>query len=333
MLKSVTKEIVYKEAYFQTAPEKALQEMLIETRKQLRLASEREEKLGVDKDSSRLWNSTAQCGHLTCGMFHTYESGRSQLIIGISDDLEEYSLNSSEAPELPENLSKSKIKAEFNEGLLYFGVTDNHVAILQSFALRVRSFEEYLNWLLREKSAQLGKDNFLQLIDPPSKKRLKDRTLKPLQSVVISPSFETNSSNLLDSSTDPTNKRFSVQLRNWSLLRGLLSITGAELPEDLKLGSDYDSKHLQVNIELKWLNGKKDRAETPVLDTIMHAFQDIQNPPIRAIMVGGHEIKGEELRLRKPATIQANGKILVEDSVYREMLNFLVNLKKVGDIA
>src|SRR5450631_3691068 len=114
--------------------------MLLAARRKLKFAIQREQRHGVDNDSARVWNSTTKCGHLTCGMFHTYEHGRSQLILGVADDVEEYDVLSSLAPE------HKKKPSEFNEGLLFFGVTDNHVAVLQSFALRFGPFEEYLNW-------------------------------------------------------------------------------------------------------------------------------------------------------------------------------------------
>jgi hypothetical protein len=328
VIKPAQKDLVYKEATFLNAPGKTLQEMLLAARRKLKFAAQREQRHGTDNDSARVWNSTTKCGNLTCGMFHTYEHGRSQLILGVADDVEEYDVLSSLAPE------HKKKPSEFNEGLLFFGVTDNHVAVLQSFALRFGPFEEYLNWFLRDTAKEMDAENYLKLTDPPTKKRLKDRTLKPLHSVTITPSLHSSVGVSLGTKPEKTMKKLGMSLlpSDWKPLKAILSLAGAELPDELRLDNDFDPKHLQVSIELKWLNGDKGRAQTPVLDTIMHAFQDVENPPIRAVMVDGQEIKGEELRLRRPASIKVDGKIPVARSVYEEMVKFLVDLKKAGDI-
>ena len=123
-----------------------------------------------------------------------------------------------------------------------------------------------------------------------------------------------------------------VDKADWGWLREAMRQMGGEVPEELQLDSDFNPDRLQVNIELRWLGRDKDRDETPVLDTIMRAFRDIDDPPIKAVTATGEEISGNELRLKKPVSLQVDGKIPVPGDVFEQMQKYLTELLERGDI-
>lgn len=64
------------------------------------------------------------------------------------------------------------MRKEFIDSVLYFGVIDNHVAIIQSRSLTARTLESYLGWLLGEAAKALPANSALIL------KMLRTRQLK-----------------------------------------------------------------------------------------------------------------------------------------------------------
>lgn len=324
MILSRPKEILYKHAEFLKPTGRTLQQHLLAAREKLHLAKHREQKFGEHADLVRVWNKSVKRGLLQCGMFHSFEHGRSQLILAMQENVEEYPVVATEAPPIKE----SKL-TEFNEGLLFFGVYKNHVLILQSAALRFSSFEDYLNWLLQDAVDEIGKENRVGLHDPLPKK-LRSRDIPILKSVILTPSFHAEPAG----GAVERAKRIHMRLRpaDWKPIYDLIKNMGAEVPRELRLDGDFNPERIQVNIELKWLGRRKDRDQTPVLDTVLHAFRDVDNPPIRATTVDGQVFDGNELRLKKKVNLQVDGKIPVAGDVFERMSEYLAELQQRGDI-
>lgn len=327
---NVSKDILYKHANFLNPTNKTLQEHLLAARKTLRLARNREQKFGEDQDIVRVWNASVKRGLLACGMFHSWENGRSQLILAMKVDAEEYPVVAADPPP-----TKDAKHTEFNEGLLFFGVHKNHVLLLQSAALRIGAFEDYLNWLLQDAVDEIGKENRVELADPLPKK-LRDRDVPTLKSIILSPSIHAEPVQTTGRRPEGKQrvKEMRMQLRpaDWEPIRDLMRNMGADVPKELRLDGDFKPERLQVNIELKWLGRKKDRAETPMLDAVLRAFRDVDNPPIRATTVDGEILDGNDLRLKKTVNLKVDGKIPVAGDVFERMAEYLAELMKRGDI-
>lgn len=83
--------------------------------------------------------------------------------------------------------AKGAKETEFNEGLLFFGLHKNHALVLQSSALRVMAYNDYLNWLLQDATDELVKENRVELLTTlPGKLR---RAASPLKSIVLTPTM------------------------------------------------------------------------------------------------------------------------------------------------
>ncbi len=326
MIISRTKDLLYKHADFLKPTGKTLQQHLLNAREKLRLAKDREQKFGDDADLVRVWNRGLKRGLLACGMFHSFEHGRSQLVLAMQDNAEEYPILAAESPATKE----SKV-TEFNEGLLFFGVYKNHVLLLQSAALKLGAFEDYLNWLLQDAVDEIGKHNRLGLRDPLPKK-LKSRDVSTLKSVILSPTLHVEP--VGTAAKGARTKELHMRLRptDWKPIYELIKNMGADVPKELRLDSDFKPERVQVNIELKWLGRKKDRDQTPLLDTVLNAFRDVDDPPIRATTVDGEVFDGNDLRLKKKVNLQVDGKIPVAGDVFERMAEYLAELQERGDI-
>ncbi len=322
------KDLLYHRAVFLIPTEKTLQEHVDSAWKKLGFASQRAQKIGGDEDNVRLWNKRHDRGLLLCGMFHSYEIGRSQLVIQVQEEVVEYPIVATDPPDV-----KGAKETEFNEGLLFFGFHKNHTLVLQSAALRVGALSDYLNWLLQDATDEIGKNNRVEL--QPTLSRAIDREASPLKSIVLSPSIHAAPVTSTRSSTlQAPIKEVSMRVdkADWGWLRAAMQQMGGDVPRELRLDSDFNPDRVQVNIELRWLGRDKDRAETPVLDSILRAFRDVDNPPIKAVTANGEEIDGNTLRLRKPVSINVDGKVPVPGDVFEQMQKYLTELLERGDI-
>jgi hypothetical protein len=222
-----------------------------------------------------------------------------------------------------------------NEGLLFFGVHGNHVILLQSSALRRLALEEYLNWLLQDACGEMAKDNRLELVDRIPKKHRKNGKESPIQSIVLVPPFQTSPGRPSGTrDVDAVREmRVRVGAKTWSWIREAMSSMGAEMPSDLDLDADFNPERVHIEIQLSWRGRDKERAETPVLDQVLRAFRDVDDPPIVARTASGKEIKGDELRLKKlRVPIEHDGRNPLAASVFEQMQKYLTELLDSGDI-
>jgi hypothetical protein len=325
------KEIRYQHARFLKEPGKTLQQHLDAARTRLKFASQRAQKLSEDEDNVRLWNKRSARGLLTCGMFHSYERGRSQLVIEMQESAEEYRLEAADPPKAKGKNSKT----EFNEGLLFFGVHKNHVLLLQSSILRQSAFDDYVNWLLQDATDEIAKDNRIELQDTLPKK-LRERNVPPLKSIIFTPPLHAEPARGTEAHGDARTQVRDLSLRlgqhDWSWMRSMLEGMGADVPQNLRLDGDFKPENVQVEIHLRWKGRDKNRAETPVLDTILRAFRDVDDPPIKAVTASGAEIRGNELRLKKKVQIAVDGKIPLASDVFAQMQAYMTELLASGEI-
>ena len=325
------KVILYKRATFLAPTGKTLQDHVKDARRVLTLASQRALKDGEGDEHVRIWNSRADRGLTTCGMFHSYEAGKSQMILDVADGAEEYSVVAA-AP----SSAKGLAHPEFNEGLLFFGIYQNHVLVVQSPALRVTAFEAYLNWFLQDATTELGTNNRLQLSDPTPQRITRDRKIDPLKSLTLTPQLHAELSGDLAHINPPREKvkdlRVVLNPTEWHPIRDLLRSMGGDVPDDLKLDGDFNPARVQVKIELKWLGRNKDRVETPLLDAVLYAFRDVDNPPIKGTTVSGETIEGDGFRLKRVEFFQVDGKNPLPGDVYEKMSKYLAELLERGDI-
>jgi hypothetical protein len=328
-----TKELIYKRAEFAAKTGKTLQQHLNAAWDTLKFAGPRQQKLGHDGEDVRLWNRKVKRGLLTCGMFHSWEHGRSQLVISVTENVSEYQIVATEPPK------KAGVKeSEYNEGLLFFGVHNNHVLIVQSASLRVSALNDYLNWLLQDATSEMAKENRLELMDQTPKQI--GGTSRALKSIILSPSVPAGIDEaaaevpLKAHGKRPPTKEVKIKLggSQWGWLRDVLRGMKATVPDDLEFGDEFNADRLQIEIELKWKGRDKDRVETPLLDTVMRAFQDVDHPPIRAVTATGDRIEGHELRLKKFESFEVDGRIPVAGDVFEKMQKYLTELLARGDI-
>ena len=135
------KTLHYKRAKFIGTPEnRTLAALLTAALGTSKFPMGRLERLGESNDSVRVINRCRQIGGLTVGQFLDYTEGGAQAVLKLDPKAIELAI---------EELSPAKTK-QFLEGVLTFGIRENHVILIQTKGLRAGHLENHLNWLLRE---------------------------------------------------------------------------------------------------------------------------------------------------------------------------------------
>jgi len=328
-IRKVKKELFYKEAVFLNPPgNSTLQDLIRLSRTKHSDAHEREFDVS---GNTLIWNNHTLRKDLDLGMLHSFEKGRSQLLLATSSAVKEYQVM--ETP--PPAPRKKGEKFEFNEGLLFFAVHKNHVIVLQSASLKISKLTDYLNWLIR-KAGHYTDANKVELQDP-TPKNLRETGAPPLKSIRITSPFNVETEPAADASVSKKRQKkedikVKVGKKTWDPIRAFLESVGAKLPDHLNFDGNFNPSLVELSIELKWKGRKKDRDQTPVLDTILHSFQDVDDPPVEAVTATGSTIKGNDLRTRKEVFVDVQGKIPVYTNVYEHMQDYLAELLKSGDL-
>lgn len=111
----------------------------------------RQEKITPSDENSgyRFLNKSDTYKTILFGQLVLFEKDKSQSLLELSDNVKFYDINSITSNDIIiDGDKRSDKKREFVDSILYFGVLNNHVMIVQSTSLRARELEAHLNWLI-----------------------------------------------------------------------------------------------------------------------------------------------------------------------------------------
>lgn len=134
------KTLYYKRAYLVGAQtlKPTLASYLESALQKRALPMDRAERLGDSQDNVRVIARCYKLGTMICGRFLDFTEGGFQAVLDVDPNLDD----------IPVKFLAPKQKEQFLEGVLTFGVRENHVILIQSKGLRIRHLESHLNWFL-----------------------------------------------------------------------------------------------------------------------------------------------------------------------------------------
>jgi hypothetical protein len=237
-------------------------------------AKQRREVLNPDDESCRLINHHKDYNGMLFGQLIFFEPGRSQVLITLDDDAEYYEIDSITPDSIDKENNKIKdeklkIRREFIDSMLYFGVLDNHVVLVQSASLRARELEAHLAWLLGTCAEVIDRNSALILQDKPSEETLTKIEKTPVKTVHLGTPVESRiqESNLIDNTTERHSEKsgFAKKVKWIPCGMGanvIQAALGADWFDRLDLDSSLDEANLQVTLEITYLrkttsNGQK----------------------------------------------------------------------------
>jgi len=342
------KAIHYKRAVI-TNSQLTLQDLLeaaFDSRGKAAKAQQRREILNPDDESCRLINHYKNYGGMLFGQLIFFEPGRSQVLITLDDDAQFYKIDSitpdlideKNADEGKAEEEKLKHRREFIDSMLYFGVLDNHVVIVQSPSLRARELEAHLAWLLCVCTEIMDINSALILQDKPSEETITRIEKSPVKSVHIGTpveSYALENNNTDKQETIDTEKIGFAKKIKWIPCGMGADVIQAALGSDwfnkLDLDSSLDEANLQVTLEITYLRKTTGNGQR-MLDNIATSLRHIDEADVKINLHGGGTIKGGDLKLTGSVSVKTNNGLVDETDLYHQLHLWIVTKVRTKEI-
>ncbi|GAB2507301.1 hypothetical protein [Microbulbifer agarilyticus] len=301
-------------------------------------ASARSEQPNPDGDSFRLINHHKEYGDMLFGQLVYFEEGAAQPFLSMDDKATHYDIGALTSKELPKGKGEKGGKAnpevlerrkEFLNSILYFGVWENHMVVIQSAALKFRELETHLGWLLVNQ-VELT-DGPIILHDKPSTRVIETLERKPAKLVKIGAPVILKGESAQSESASPaaiTTDEVSVKK-----LRYTPSSTGAKVLRDLLPGifekndlkDALDDANLKVSLEVTY-SRKTSKSGQAVLDSISTSLRHLDDSDVRIELKDGGTINGQDLKLSGRVSVSTLPSGLIdENSLFQQMHAWLKN--------
>lgn len=236
------------------------------------------------------------------GQLISIESGKVQNFLKFDDNSNAYTINPIDLNNLDkEELESEKVlRREFVDSLLYFGVIDNHVAVLQSSALKARQLEAYLNWFLGSSCCNILPDNtpviLSDAIDETMKEKIERSPAKEIKvgTPIISQPLQTSQLTTV-ANAEVAKVRHTLDAQDTGLIKRFfgLNLNGKEFSDSL------EGSNLSLELTLKFKNSTTKTGQD-LIDQIASSLRHIDPEDYSIRLSDKSIIKGGELIVAGP---------------------------------
>lgn len=250
-----------------------------------------------------------------------YSGGVNKQILTIDSNADEVDVEQIAPPP-----SQDGRRREFLESILYYGVQDNHVVLLQSMALKSREFEEYLNWLLM-KAGLISEENsvFLNNYAPKiTNEKLDQATVK---SVKIGTPLYSTFEEVQNNKTVTSKKRFRPIGEGLDILK----LIAPNRLDDLLLEEMQEDSNLEVFVEVTYKR-QTDNDSQDLLNKLTQALRHVGEDDIKIELKGAGTIVGSELQIKSFKNIEVINGVVKPQSVFENMHEWLAANLEMGFI-
>lgn len=283
----------------------------------------RREKLDKDGLNQRFIIGSRTSNGLRVGMLIRYTRGNNQAIVADVDD--DTNVKDIQLEQLAPPPSEPGKRREFLEGILYFGIRDNHVILVQSNALQAKHLSDHLNWLLGKAPLADEEPNYLRLIHRP-KASLRDKTVSGVKSIVFQQSLQfTPEQKALTESVSQSREivlSSGAEGRANSILNSFLSTFGVKTVD---FSDALETGDVEVKLEILYKKpGKRDGRQ--MLDGVVAALGDGLDEHVTLTVPGIGSVRGDQVKIHQSFTVPAPGGLADPATVFKTMHEWLENL-------
>jgi hypothetical protein len=330
---NVTKTAGYRRCVILPKQRQNLQQLVNAALLNLQTAEARTEPLDAQSTAVRVIGKHNTVNNILCGYLSTWERGKSQPVI--TDDPQARSLSLGAVP--PPQLAKGGKKQEYIPGVLYFAILENHLAIVQTAAMRGSSLEAHLAWLLKSRTSSLPATTSLVLSDDAqkaTKERIRKSHVKsiafgqPLMAEFVS-ATSVPRDKADDKATKEERKRFKPVGPFFELIKQYFD---EERFEKLGLNDVFDG-NLEVWIELRYPKRKRSPAGDTVklMDNLGIGLRDIEGDQVTLQLADGHKVSGSELKISGTISVPGSSNGLPdEDKAWEALADWLAGQIRNG---
>lgn len=277
-------------------------------------AANRQQFISATKDDFILINHASSHQSMFFGELIIVESGKAQAVLRIDgDDAPEFSIKTYLTEDLPDDDEEDigeTVRKEFIDSVLYFGVIDNHVAIIQSRSLTARTLESYLGWLLGEAAKVLPQNSALILKDSPNPAIKKKLESTPAKSIAISSGIGSCEVQPIHHIEQNLPAKIDYKIED-NVVDVLKTAFGVDL-DKLKLEDSLEDANLKLKLTLTY-NRRTSKSGQKVIDSVASSMR--HNDDYVITLEDGTRVTADNLKM--------SGKIPVEtinDKIYNEGL-------------
>ncbi|EPK1583988.1 hypothetical protein JIN21_003492, partial [Acinetobacter baumannii] len=291
----------------------------------------RQQFVSATKDDFILINHASSHQSMFFGELIIVESGKAQAVLKIdSDDATEFPIKTYLTDDLPDDEdgvdATEVVRKEFIDSVLYFGVIDNHVAIIQSRSLTARTLESYLGWLLGEAAKALPENSALILKDAPNPTVKQKLESTPAKTISISSgigSTELQPVHTVESSI-PAKIDYKIEDNVVDVLK---SAFGVDL-ENLKLEDGLDDANLKLKLTLTY-NRKTSKSGQKVIDTVASSMR--HNDDYVITLEDGTKVTADNLKMSGKISVETINNKVYNDGLKVQLYNWMTTNINFGD--
>lgn len=246
-----------------------------------------------------------------------YAPDQNKQVLALDENADELDIRQLSPPP-----GRDGLKNQFLESILYYGVRENHIILLQSVAMRARDFEAYLNWLLRQ--AGIFDDNnavFLNNYAPQVTRETLEHS--EVKSVRIGTAL--TDATLYESPSDVTRTRFRAFGEGIEVLRTIMP----ERMKDLTWADLSASNNLEVFVEVTYKR-QTDSSSQATLNKIASALRHVSDDDIRIELKGGTTVVGSQLQVKNYISVDTYGSVVDPVDLFGKMSDWLVQILEDG---
>lgn len=332
--KRINKSVIYKRAEFHTAiPGQSLKTMIDKALRKRATIGERKSNVADDDQPifHLLGQSQSEPKGFLFGVFMAYTPGTDPLFLVDDEQASNITLEKLKAPKMNDGKRR-----EVLESIMYFGVFDNHLVLVQSQALKAPQLEIYLQWLLHQAAALPG-DNTVRLIDKPSKavreKMQKARGVRAIKlgsevmPASVMPAIAAKGKGSQTKSVSVTANQSVGGGSALEALKSLLNpVEAAKINFDQLVGSN-----IELTVTLRYNRTTTDDGQK-LMDTLGSAFRHSDGVETELELIGGGSIKGSELKLDGTIRVSSYDGQLSASEVFEGMRQWLLSKVSSDDL-
>lgn len=327
MAKKLTRrrKVYYKSVVMPSAKNN-LQELLqlaLQEGSTLYLAKNRHQLINSSSKDFILLNHHTTYNGMLFGQLVFVEYDVTKTFLTIDETTQEYSIEPFDINKIQSKTKDSKteeLKNQFINSILYFGVFENHLVLMQSPSLKANHLEDYLKWLL-SLAGLFEATEFLSLSDKVNEESQKILKKNPAKCLQIGANLESkptpNSNNMV---TEAKSASFNVIGSGMDILKRLI---GADKLEGLKLKDNLDSSNLKMYVVMTY-NNKTTESGQKVMDTVATALRHMPDDDYQIVLKNGGTIKAGELRISKELTLDTLNGVINESNLWSQMHTWLM---------
>lgn len=309
------KQLHYRTAEFLNPSGRSLQDLVEDALQRLAMIKERKQPLNDASQEDEKWyrfiNTHRSAMGMEFGALVLLAPGQNKLLIETDEDKDEAELSHITAPD----------DKEFLESILFYGIKNNHVILLQSISMKARDLEGYLNWLLIE-TGLIDNENMVFLNNFAPREVYENLEHNDIKSVRVGSDLTSPISrhDYQANLSETKNIRFRRQNIGLDILNFLIPNRIKEISDDLG-----DTSNIEVFVEVTYKR-QTDEDSQKAINKISSALRHVSEDDLRIEFKDGVTITGSDIKIKSFRSITSYNNNLDVTDVFSNMRTWLEEL-------